>query len=226
MWNLPGGRGPVRIASLVSSRRRLDAASRRARTPPRRPSPRRSIGSPVGRPALSRARHRRADERYLRSTNACRIWPERMDGRWLYVEQAQRRHRPPVPAAHPRPRSTTRAARVEVFVPDRHDAGSAWRTPEAVDAVDLALLLPREGCPSFWTRRPTSSRGTRGRAAKAPCPALVRDERGDHRRHDDLFLVRELRRSWGTRPGEPPQGRTCSCDVAERICLGVPADDE
>ena len=84
------------------------------------------------------------------SLHACRIWPDRTDGRWLYVEQARS-------DAPDRP-DRQRACRLriddlgqlisEVFAfPDGDvpDAG-AWRTPAMLDRVDPFLLLPREGC--------------------------------------------------------------------------------
>lgn len=84
------------------------------------------------------------------SLHACRIWPDRTDGRWLYVEQAKS-------DAPGRPyRQRAYRLRVddlghlvsEIFAfpeGDMPDAG-AWRTPTALDRVDPFLLLPREGC--------------------------------------------------------------------------------
>lgn len=84
------------------------------------------------------------------SLHACRIWPDRTDGRWLYVEQV-RSDAPDRPyrqrAYRLRIDDLGRLVSEIYAFPDgeRPEAGD-WRTPEALDRVDPFLLLPREGC--------------------------------------------------------------------------------
>lgn len=84
------------------------------------------------------------------SLHACRVWPSRTDGRWIYVEQA-RSEDPDRPYRQRmyRVRHDGEGRLVsEVFafpaalLPD----GGSWRNPAVLDAVEPSLLLPREGC--------------------------------------------------------------------------------
>ena len=84
------------------------------------------------------------------SLNASPIWPDREDGRWLYIEQAasDSLDRPYRQRIY-RVRNDAQGGLIsEVFA--FHDgetppAGS-WRNPEYFNTVDPALLIPREGC--------------------------------------------------------------------------------
>ena len=89
------------------------------------------------------------------SLHACRIWPDRTDGRWIYAEQS-------LLADPERPqRQQIRRLRIdglghlvsEVFAfrsGEKPPAG-AWRNPETLDRIDPFLLLPLEGCTVHFT---------------------------------------------------------------------------
>ena len=77
------------------------------------------------------------------------IWPERIDGRWLYVEQAsalspERPYRQRVYRLY-QPNDTTVTSAVYEFDEPLVFAG-AWRTPTLFDTLTPASLIPREGC--------------------------------------------------------------------------------
>lgn len=84
------------------------------------------------------------------SLNACRVWPSRTDGRWVYLEQA-RSDAPDRPYRQRmyRVRFDGEGRLVsEVFAfPEamRPPAGS-WKDPSSLDQMVPDLLLPREGC--------------------------------------------------------------------------------
>ena len=84
------------------------------------------------------------------SLNACRIWPDRTDGRWIYVEQARSDQ-----ADSPYRQRAYRirfdgqgqlVSEVFAFPQGSVPEGGSWRTPHALDRVDPFMLLPREGC--------------------------------------------------------------------------------
>ena len=82
--------------------------------------------------------------------HGCRVWPDRTDGRWIYVEQARASDLDrPIRQEMLRVRIDDQASLVaEVFAfpaGDTPPAGS-WRNPRSLDAVDPFLLLPKEGC--------------------------------------------------------------------------------
>lgn len=82
--------------------------------------------------------------------NACPIWPDREDGRWLYAERttvgaasrSDERH------IHRARNDAQGGLLLEVFsfLPDATPPEGAWRTPDFFNRVDPALLVPREGC--------------------------------------------------------------------------------
>jgi CpeT protein len=77
------------------------------------------------------------------------IWPERIDGRWLYVEQAsalslERPYRQRVYRLY-QPNDTTVISAVYEFDDPLLFAG-AWRTPTTFDTITPGALLPCEGC--------------------------------------------------------------------------------
>jgi CpeT protein len=77
------------------------------------------------------------------------IWPERIDGRWLYVEQAsalslERPYRQRVYRLY-QPNDTTVISAVYEFDNPLTLAG-AWRTPTTFDTLTPGALLFREGC--------------------------------------------------------------------------------
>ncbi|MDC0429199.1 chromophore lyase CpcT/CpeT [Phycisphaerales bacterium] len=84
------------------------------------------------------------------SLNASSIWPDREDGRWLYVEQAasDSLDRPYRQRIY-RVRNDAQGGLIsEVFAfndGETPPAGS-WRNPEYFNSIDPALLIPREGC--------------------------------------------------------------------------------
>ncbi len=78
-----------------------------------------------------------------------RIWPERTDGAWLYVEQAAasalaRPYRQRVYRVTAEPGGVFRSAVFELPAPSRF--AGAWRTPAALAALTPDSLLAREGC--------------------------------------------------------------------------------
>ena len=77
------------------------------------------------------------------------IWPERIDGRWLYVEQAsalslERPYRQRVYRLY-QPNDTTVISAVYEFDDPLFFAG-AWRTPTMFDTLAPGALLFLEGC--------------------------------------------------------------------------------
>ena len=83
--------------------------------------------------------------------NACSIWPDREDGRWLYAERttigAASRGCPSQTAQSLRNDAQgTLLVEVFSFLPGAAPAAGAWRTPEFFNRIDPVLLVPREGC--------------------------------------------------------------------------------
>lgn len=82
--------------------------------------------------------------------NACPIWPDREDGRWLYAERTRVGATSRTDERHiHRVRNDAQGALlVEVFsfLPDAMPPAGAWRTPDFFNRIDPALLVPREGC--------------------------------------------------------------------------------
>ena len=82
--------------------------------------------------------------------NACPIWPDREDGRWLYAERTaigassrsddQHIHRIRNDA------QGTLLVEVFSFLPGAAPPRGTWRTPEFFNRIDPVLLVPREGC--------------------------------------------------------------------------------
>ena len=98
------------------------------------------------------------------------IWPDREDGRWLYVEEAvsDALDRPSRQLAH-RVRNDAQGGLIsEVFgFPEGEipPAGS-WKDPNYFNSIDPALLIPREGCTLYLLAvtgsRPAFTGGTTG----------------------------------------------------------------
>ncbi|MAH66035.1 MAG: hypothetical protein CMJ27_06550 [Phycisphaerae bacterium] len=99
--------------------------------------------------------------------NACSIWPDREDGRWLYAERttvgaasrSDDRH------IHRIRNDAQGTLLVEVFsfLPGAVPPAGTWRTPEFFDRIDPALLVPREGCAIHLASDPQGYAGaTRG----------------------------------------------------------------
>jgi hypothetical protein len=84
------------------------------------------------------------------SLNACRVWPSRTDGRWVYLEQArsdtldrpyrQRMYRVRFDA------DGRLVSEVFAFPEGMRPAAGSWRDPSSLDQIVPDLLLPREGC--------------------------------------------------------------------------------
>ena len=77
------------------------------------------------------------------------IWPTRIDGRWLYVEQAsalslERPYRQRVYRLY-QPNDTTVISAVYEFDDPLLFAG-AWRNPTTFDSLTPLSLMPRDGC--------------------------------------------------------------------------------
>jgi len=84
-----------------------------------------------------------------------RIWPERTDGRWLYVEQAEasaqeRPYRQRVYRVHADERGF--ASDVYLLPGDVSKFVGAWRRPESLNGVTPESLVLREGCTIRLTR--------------------------------------------------------------------------
>lgn len=91
------------------------------------------------------------DARYFDiSLNACRVWPSRTDGRWVYIEQArsdaldqpyrQRMYRVRYDG------QGRLMSEVFAFPASGRPAAGSWRDPDALNAFTPELLEPREGC--------------------------------------------------------------------------------
>ena len=104
--------------------------------------------------------------------NACPIWPDREDGRWLYAERTavgassrsddQHIHRIRNDA------QGTLLVEVFSFLPGAAPPTGSWRTPDALDRIDPALLVPREGCAIYLaTARQGFAGETRGNGCDA-----------------------------------------------------------
>ena len=104
--------------------------------------------------------------------NACSIWPDREDGRWLYAERttvgaasrSDDRH------IHRIRNDAQGTLLVEVFsfLPGAAPPTGSWRTPDALDRIDPALLVPREGCAIYLaTARQGFAGETRGNGCDA-----------------------------------------------------------
>ena len=115
-----------------------------------------------------------ADPAFARlSLNSCRVWPDRTDGRWIYLEEA-----PADDLDRPTRREMRRiriddqatlVSEVFAFPTGSTPPAGSWRHPENLDAVDPFLLLPNEGCTIHLTGTGDAFRGeTRGRGCQAP----------------------------------------------------------
>jgi len=82
-----------------------------------------------------------------------RIWPERTDAYWLYVEQAMassldKPYRQRVYAVKVEPDGKV-ASHVYELPGDPLGFAGAWKDPKRLDLVNPDLLTPREGCTVF-----------------------------------------------------------------------------
>lgn len=82
-----------------------------------------------------------------------RIWPERTDAYWLYVEQAMassldKPYRQRVYAVKVEPDGKV-ASHVYELPGDPMGFAGAWKDPKRLDLVNPDLLVPREGCTVF-----------------------------------------------------------------------------
>jgi len=82
-----------------------------------------------------------------------RIWPERTDAYWLYVEQAtasslEQPYRQRVYAVKVEPDGKV-ASHVYELPGDPMGFAGAWKDPKRLDLVNPDLLVPREGCTVF-----------------------------------------------------------------------------
>ncbi len=99
--------------------------------------------------------------------NACPIWPDREDGRWLYAERTAvgASSRSDERCIHRVRNDAQGELLVEVFsfLPGTAPPAGSWRTPDALDRIDPALLVPREGCAIHLATDPSGYAGaTRG----------------------------------------------------------------
>ncbi len=95
------------------------------------------------------------DDRYFEVTlHHARIWPERDDGTWLYVEQAlaanpDAPYRQRIYRVWLRPDGVLESAVYEMREPERFVG--AWRDPGALDTLSPLSLDKREGCAVVFT---------------------------------------------------------------------------
>jgi len=90
------------------------------------------------------------------SLHACRVWPSRTDGRWVYVEQArsdaldrpyrQRMYRVRFDG------EGRLVSEVFAFPEGMRPAPGSWRDPSSLNEIVPDLLLPREGCAVHLSR--------------------------------------------------------------------------
>ena len=107
------------------------------------------------------------------SLRMVRIWPQRTDGPWLYVEQAvasqvDRPYRQRVYHLVPRPDGSVASEVYTLPDPPLSFAG-AWRTATPLDALDPARLAPRTGCAVIM--RPGPDASWAGATADRDCPS-------------------------------------------------------
>jgi hypothetical protein len=91
-----------------------------------------------------------ADSAYLDiRLEMVRIWPDRTDGAWLYVEQAagDALHRPYRQRVYRVTEEIDGGFRSEVFeLPEPKEFVGAWGEPDRFDGLGPRMLLPRRGC--------------------------------------------------------------------------------
>ena len=103
--------------------------------------------------------------------NACRIWPERLDGRWIYLEQAKKA------AVDVPQRQQILCLKVDdqgwliselfAFPAGMAPDAQAWKDPSSLNRIDPALLSPLEGCTVFFDDDGREFKGgTRGRGCE------------------------------------------------------------
>ncbi len=104
--------------------------------------------------------------------NACAIWPDRVDGRWIYVEQSRgdavdRPYRQRIYRLRVDDQGRL-VSEVFAFSPGTVPDAGSWRDPAALDRVDPTLLTPREGCTVFLESTPDGfDGGTLGRGCES-----------------------------------------------------------
>lgn len=123
--------------------------------------------------SFSSAAQSEGDQRFLNvHLNACRIWPDRVDGRWIYIEQAMgdaldRPYRQRVYCLKVDDQGWL-VSEVFAFPAGMTPSAHAWRTPDSLDDVDPALLEPREGCTVYLDEAADAFKGgTRGRGCES-----------------------------------------------------------
>jgi hypothetical protein len=118
--------------------------------------------------SFSSAEQAAADSSYFDiRLHTARIWAEREDGVWLYVEQslATQEHRPYRQRVYRLERvAADTLSSTGYMLPGETRFVGAWRSPLALSALDPDSLEGRDGCTTFLTRvKPLAFRGgTRG----------------------------------------------------------------
>jgi hypothetical protein len=110
--------------------------------------------------------------------HAVRIWPERRDGAWLYVEQATAaaRGKPYRQRIyHIVPQGGEWISQVYLLPGNAQDYAGAWRMPQRFAAMRIADLQLREGCDVILKALPDGrfSGGTRGKACASELRGAV-----------------------------------------------------
>jgi len=111
--------------------------------------------------SFSSAQQAAADTNFMDiSLHMARIWSDRQDGIWLYVEQASA-EKPDEPYRQRIYRLTEDVPGVfESKVFEIEDPGKfigAWKSPEQMDVLHSDLLIERVGCSLFLVKNPDQS---------------------------------------------------------------------
>jgi hypothetical protein len=123
-----------------------------------------------------------------------RIWPERTDAYWLYVEQAMassldKPYRQRVYAVKVEPDGKV-ASHIYELPGDPLGFAGAWNDPKRLDLVNPDLLTPREGCTVFLE---ADGEGWKGATRPNTC---LSDYQGAAYTTSEVTVAREALTSW------------------------------
>ena len=124
-----------------------------------------------------------------------RIWPQRADGIWLYVEQAaatrlDKPYRQRVYHVHARDDQTL-ASVVYTLPEDPLQYAGAWRTPAIFDELSPADLTEREGCAIILAKQSDGSYS--GSTHEKDCQSELR---GASYATSDVVITPAMLKSW------------------------------
>ncbi|MEM8756729.1 MAG: chromophore lyase CpcT/CpeT [Planctomycetota bacterium] len=145
--------------------------------------------------SFSSAEQAARDDRFFEVVlHHARIWPEREDGYWFYVEQAiaaaaDRPYRQRVYRVWLRPDRAVESAVYEM--PDPESRAGTWDSPESFDDLSPLNLTKREGCEVVFTD--FASNRMRGETAVGTCASTLR---GAAYATSEVTLTPDQIRSW------------------------------